>query len=103
LEKGKYSYELARKGLEEHKPEIIPERYKELSLSIRDDNAEETKRVCLDMYQEWVESEIAKASNPSSVLNIFLSWVLFHLYLMKESIAILMHIKKRKTITQQQQ
>ena len=105
LEKGKYSYELARKGLEEHKPEIIPERYKEFytSLSIQSNNAEKAKRVCLDMYQEWVESEIAKASNPSSVLNIFLSWVLFHLYLMKESIAILMHIKKRKTITQQQQ
>lgn len=104
LAKGKELYELAERGLNEHDPEIIPKGYKEIynNESIRSQNAEEAKKKCLDFYLEQMEDEITEASDPRSVFKIFLSWLLFHLGTGLSRTAIFLHLKKKKTIRQQQ-
>ena len=103
LEEGKLNYEKAEKGLAEHNPEIIPNRYKDIytNLSIKSENAEEAKGKCLDQYLELMESEIAEASDPKSAFKIFVSWISFHLRFFLKNIAISLKFKKRKTISQE--
>lgn len=105
LARGKECYELAEKGLNEHKPEIIPKKYIEIynEESIRSDNAEDAKKRCLDYYLEQMEDEITEASNPHSVFKIFLSWIFFHVSTGFFRFAIWIHLKDDKTISQQQQ
>jgi len=104
LAHGKANYELAEKGIRDHDPEILPKRYAVLysKKSIQSTNAEEAKKACLENYLELMEGDIAKASDPKSVFRIFFSWCLFHLTSTLNNIAILLHIKRRKTIKQQQ-
>ena len=104
LANGKVNYELAEQGINEHNPDILPQRYRELysKLSIQSSNAEQAKKACLENYLELMEGDIAKASDPKSVFRIFFSWCMFHLTATLNNIAISIHIKKRKTIKQQQ-
>ena len=103
LAEGKQNYEQAEKGLAEHNPKIIPDRYKEIykNFSIQSNDAEQAKIKCLDQYLEIMEEEIAEASNPKSVFKIFTSWIWFHFFSIFNNMAILMHFKKRKTVSQQ--
>ena len=104
LAEGKKNYEQAEKGLAEHNPKIIPSRYKTLYMdsSIQSDNAEKAKTSCLDQYLEIMEQEIAEASNPKSVFKIFTSWVWFHLFSSFNNLAIILHLKRSETISQQE-
>ena len=104
LADGKANYELAEQGINEHNPDILPQRYRDLysKLSIQSSNAEQAKKACLENYLELMEGDIAKASDPKSVFRIFFSWCLFHLTATLNSIAISIHIKEKKTIKQQQ-
>lgn len=102
LENGKQNYEMAKKGLEEHNEKIIPRRYLQLyhTESIKSDNAEEAKNICLDNYLELMEYEISKASDPSSVFKIFFSWTWFHITSLFMRIAVSLHVKNNNTIHQ---
>lgn len=104
LAEGKKNYEQAEKGLAEHDPLIIPERYKDIytNSSIQCSDAEQAKGRCLDQYLEIMEEEIAEASNPKSVFKIFTSWVWFHCISSFNNLAFFIHLKKRKTISQQE-
>lgn len=101
---GKKNYELAKNGLDEHNPDIIPKRYKDIytQLSIKSENAEQAKEKCLDHYLELMENEIAQASDPKSVFKIFGSWLLFQLNSAPERLAFYVGLKKPKTISQAQ-
>lgn len=103
LEKGKKSYKLAEEGINGHNPNIIPKKYIEMynKEAIGGDNAEEAKRKCLDNYLELMENEITEASNPRSVFKILLSCLLFHINSEISCLAIKLHFRKNKTITQQ--
>ena len=101
---GKKNYELAKKGLDEHNPNIIPKRYKDIytTVSLQSENAEQAKNNCLDHYLELMENEIAQASDPKSVFKIFGSWLLFQLNSAPERFAFFVGLKKPKTISQTQ-
>lgn len=104
LANGKANYELAENGVREHDPDILPKKYAALysKQSIQSSNAEEAKKACLENYLESMEDDIAKASDPKSVFRIFFSWCLFHFTSTLNNIAISLHMKRRKTIKQQQ-
>lgn len=101
---GKKNYELAKRGLDEHNPDIIPKRYKDIytKVSIQSENAEQAKNNCLDHYLELMENEIAQASDPKSVFKIFGSWLLFQMKAALERFAFFVGLKKPKTISQTQ-